>query len=427
MKKKALRIIGIIVAALVVLTIVAYFTVVPKPLKTPNTVRNLAELEVFLNNLAGHNADSPAGLSLVVVKDGEIVYQEGFGLADGPRNIATTAETVYQYWSITKIPTAIAILQLHEQGLLNIDDPVTDYLPFFEVEYPSANSEIITIRHLLNHSSGLSNNVPEIIGWIHYDGDPDWNQTDLIQEKIPDYAKLSFEPGSKAIYTNVGYMVLAAVIESASGQTYEQYVMEHIVEPLEMNQTGFDYTPSMIAVEATAAHPSVDLQALMLSLVGVDTGRLVREKQDGVMWFNHVYSDQNGPTGLIGSSTDLARFAMAYLNGGELNGQRILSEASVAMMTNESHITPGNSPDAAQFDEVLHGLGWFVVPTENSFYLTHSGGGPGFSTNMQLYPDRNLGLVIMANGTYLDRDRILDLAASLDWSQLVPQLFNFEG
>ncbi len=133
------------------------------------------------------------------------------------------------------------------------------------------------------------------------------------------------------------------------------------------------------------------------------------------MWFNHVYSDQNGPTGLIGPPTDLARFVMAYLNGGELDGQRILSEESVVMMTNESHIVPGNTPEAATFDESYHGLGWIVVPTENSFYLTHSGGGPGFSTNMQLYPDRDLGLVIMANGTYLDRDRILDLAASLDW------------
>ena len=110
MKKKVLQIIGIIVAVLVVLTIVGYFTLVPKALETPVTVRNLAELESFLDNLAGYNADSPAGLSLVVVKEGEVVYQKGFGLADGPRNIPTTPETVYNYWSITKIPTALAVL-----------------------------------------------------------------------------------------------------------------------------------------------------------------------------------------------------------------------------------------------------------------------------------------------------------------------------
>jgi D-alanyl-D-alanine carboxypeptidase len=415
MKKKVLQTTGIVAALFAILAVIAYLTLLAKPLETPESVTDLAELEDFLGNLAGYNADSPAGLSLVVVKDGEIVYQKGFGLADGPQNRPATPETVYQYWSITKIPTAVAILQLHEQGLLDIDDPVAEYLPFFEVKYPSADSDIITVRHLLNHSSGLSNNVPEIMGWIHYDGELGRNQTDLIREKLPDYAELSYEPGSKGVYTNVGYMLLAAIIEAVSGQTYEAYVIEHILEPLKMVQTGFEYTDAMIANEATGAHPRVDLQTLLLPFVGVDTASAIREQQDGILWFNHVYSDQNGPTGLIGSPTDLARFVLAYLNGGELDGQRILSEESVTMMTYESHIVPGNTPEAAAFDESYQGLGWAVVPSGDGFYLTHSGGGPGFSTNMQVYPDLGLGLVIMANGTYLDRDQILDLAASLDW------------
>jgi len=415
MKMKVLKITGIVFVVLATLGVVAYLILLPKPLKTPESVSDLAELEAFLSKLAGYNADSPPGLSLVVVKNGEIVYENGFGQADGPLNHPATAETVYQYWSITKIPTAVAILQLHEQGLLHIDDPVADYLPFFDVTYPSAESEPITIRHLLNHSSGLPNTGPEIVGWIHYDGEPGWNQTDLIREKLPDYAVLSYEPGTNGVYTNVGYMLLAAVIEAVSGQTYEAYIVEHILEPLEMTQTGFSYTDAMSAAEATGAHPSVDVQSLLLPLVGIDTGSAIRERQNGILWFNHVYSDQNGPTGLIGSPTDLARFVLAYLNGGELDGQRILSEEMVTMMTHEGHIVAGNTPEAAAFDGSYHGLGWTVVPTGDSFYLTHSGGGPGFSTNMQLYPDRDLGLVIMANGTYLDRDRILDLAASLAW------------
>jgi CubicO group peptidase (beta-lactamase class C family) len=88
-------------------------------------------------------------------------------------------------------------------------------------------------------------------------------------------------------------------------------------------------------------------------------------------------------------------------------------------------VNAGNSPDAADFDEMHHGLGWFVIPTENaedSFYLTHSGGGPGFSTNMRLYPRSKLGVVIMANGTYLDREGILDLVVSLDWNHPEPQV-----
>jgi CubicO group peptidase (beta-lactamase class C family) len=418
--KKILRIIGIIIVVLVVLIGVGYLTLVAKPLKPPKVVSNLAELEAYLDDLTGHNPDSPPGLSLVVVKDGEIVYQKGFGLADGLRDIPATADTVYNQWSMVKPITAVAVLQLHEQGLLDIDDPVADYLPFFEVQYPSESSETITIRHLLNHSSGLRNNVPEIIGWIHFDGDPEWNQTALIKEKLPDYAELAYEPGSQGVYTNVGYMVLAAVIEAASGQTYQQYMIDHIFEPLGMDQTNWTYTEAMIANEATGSTPSVDIQTLMLPFILEKDKRdaLIREKRDGMLWFNHVYTDQKGPTGPIGPPTDTARFLMAYLNGGELDDQRILSEESVAMLTNDSHILPGNTPEAADFkdyDEMYQGLGWAYVVEGDDFFIAHSGGGPGFAANMRLYPDRDLGIVVLANGTYLAREEIFDLVASLDW------------
>jgi CubicO group peptidase (beta-lactamase class C family) len=419
--KKILWIVGSIIVVLVVLFGVAYLTLAPKPLKPPQEVSNLAELEAYLEDLTGHNADSPPGLSLVVAKDGAIVYQQGFGLADGPRGIAATADTVYNQWSMVKPITAVAVLQLHEQGLLDIDDPVADYLPFFEVQYPSESSETITIRHLLNHSSGLRNtNPPEIMGWIHFDGDPEWNQTELIVEKLPDFAELAYEPDSQGVYTNVGYMVLAAVIEAASGQTYQQYMIDHIFEPLSMDRTNWTYTEAMIANEATGSNPSVDLQALMLPLIMEKDKRdaLIREKRDGVLWFNHVYTDQKGPTGPIGPATDAARFIMAYLNGGELDGQRIPSEESVATLTYEGHILPGNTPEAADFkeyDEMYQGLGWAYVVEGDDFFIAHSGGGPGFAANMRLYPDRGLGMVVLANGSYLAREELFDLVASLDW------------
>ena len=418
--KKILWIIGIIIVVLIVLIGVGYLTLAPKPLKPPAVVSNLAELEDYLDDLSGHNPDSPFGLSLVVVKDGEIVYQKGFGLADGPRNIPATANTVYNQWSMVKPITAVAVLQLYEQGLLDIDDPVADYLPFFEVQYPSESSETITIRHLLNHSSGFRNNVPEIIGWIHFDGDPEWNQTELIKEKLPDYAELAYEPGSQGVYTNVGYMVLAAVIEAASGQTYQQYMIDHIFGPLGMDQTNWTYTEAMIANEATGSNPRLDLIVLLLPFIMEKDKRddLIREKRDGILWFNHVYTDQKGPTGPIGPPTDTARFIMAYLNGGELDGQRILSVESVAMLTNESHILPGKTPETADFkdyDEMYQGLGWAYVVEGDDFFIAHSGGGAGFAANMRLYPDRDLGMVFLANGPYLASEEIFDLVASLVW------------
>jgi D-alanyl-D-alanine carboxypeptidase len=417
--KRTLWIIGIIILVLVVLIGIGYLTLTPRPLKPPQAVSSLAELESYLENLTGHNPDSPPGLSLVVVKDGEIVYQKGFGMADGPNNIPATADTVYNTFSMVKPMTAAAIFQLQEQGLLNIDDPVADYLPFFEVQYPSQSSEIVTIHHLLNHSSGLSNNVPEVIGWIHFDGDPEWNQTELITEKLPDYAELSYEPGSKGLYTNVGYMVLSAVIEATSGQAYQQYMIDHIFKPLGMDQTSWTYDDALIHKEAAGSNPSVDFQAMILPLV-IDKDQmkfLIREKVDGVTWFNRVYMDQKGPTGPISTVTDMVRFVMAFLNEGELDGQRILSEESVAMMTNESHVLPGNTPEAAaykDYDQMYHGLGWYVVKNHD-FFIAHGGGGPGFAADMRLYPDRELGMVIIGNGTYLPKREILDLVASLDW------------
>jgi CubicO group peptidase (beta-lactamase class C family) len=115
--KKFLWVISSIIVVLVVLIGVAYLALVAKPLKPPQAVRDLAELEAYLDDLTGHNPDSPPGLSLVVVKDGEIVYQSGFGLADGPRNIPATADTVYNQWSMVKPMTAVAVLQLHEHRL----------------------------------------------------------------------------------------------------------------------------------------------------------------------------------------------------------------------------------------------------------------------------------------------------------------------
>jgi hypothetical protein len=88
------------------------------------------------------------------------------------------------------------------------------------------------------------------------------------------------------------------------------------------------------------------------------------------------------------------------------------------MLSDEGHIPPGNTPEAADYkvyDEMYHGLGWFYVVEGDDFFIAHSGGGPGFAADMRLYPDRDLGMVVLANGTYLASEEIFDLVASLDW------------
>jgi CubicO group peptidase (beta-lactamase class C family) len=355
------------------------------------------------------NNGSPPGMSFVVVKDGRIVYSKGFGWADHPRKVPATPETVYHWWSCTKIPTAIAILQLQEMGKLQIDDPVSKYLPFFNVQYPSTQSKAITIRNLLTHSSGLPEPGMRIVSWIHHDGAPSVNQTELVQRVLPEYSKLVFEPGDHSEYTNLGYMVLGAIIEKVTGRAYEEYVKEHILDPLEMKHTAFLYTEAMGPHEACGSHPIFNIYTPLVPFIGMS---YVREISGGHLWFKRVYNDQTPPTGLIGSATDAARLVAAYMSGGQLDGRRILSRESITVMTREGH-TKGK--DASPQSKRRQGIGWQVNAGNGRMFLQHEGGGLGFRTIIRLYPDENLGFVLFNNDVTCENWGIIDLAATLTW------------
>lgn len=402
-----LCLVGLVAAA-------AFALLQPRPPRPPAHIATVAQLDAYLGALTAFG--TPPGLSLAVVKDGRTVYQRGFGMADGPRHVAATAETVYGWWSMTKLMTASAVLQLHEQGRLNIDDPVSKYLPFFTVTYPSAASQPITIRHLLNHSSGLPNNVPELVGWIHPAEQPGPDQTRYIAQVLPNYATLIFAPGDHGEYTNVGYMVLGAVIEAASGETYEDYVRAHLLGPLGMGHTDFAYTEAMRPRAAVASHPWFSPESAALPFMVEQWGSYVRETSGGRMWLNPFYANSAPPTGLIGPASDAARFVAAILNGGALGGQRILAPETIQTMIHESHV-PGRRGEADTYAGMRYGLGWHIVPEGGRLRIQHRGGGPGFGSEMRLYPAEGLGMVVIANDTTYDRDAILDLAAQLDWSQ----------
>jgi D-alanyl-D-alanine carboxypeptidase len=384
----------------------------PKPPRPPATVASIAELEAYLNALTRFG--SPPGLSLVVVKDGSLVYQKGFGLADGPRSQAATAETVYGWWSMTKTFTATGVFQLAELGRLGLDDPVAKHLPFFRVTYPAPNSRAVTIRHLLNHSSGIPNNVPALVGWIHHADAPRLDQTAYVAKVLPNYSKLAFAPGDHGEYTNVGYMVLGAVIEEASGQPYEDYIREHLLQPLGMRHTDFVYTDAMLGDAATASHPSPSMESLMLPFLVDHWSSYVRETSHGRMWLNRFYANAAPPTGLIGPATDAARFVTAMLGGGELGGGRVLSEQSVQNMFAEGHVAARHG-EADVYPGAQYGLGWHIVSEGGRQRVQHRGGGPGFGSEMRLYPAERLGMVVVANDTTYDRDAILDLVARLRW------------
>lgn len=374
------------------------------PPAVPAKVATVEELDAYLTQLTA--SGDPPGISIAVVKGDKTVYNRAFGLADGPAQVAATPGTVYHWWSMTKIVTAIAVLQLSERQLLDLDAPVTDYLPWFEVQNGANAGATVTIRHLLTHSSGLPDPMPAMIGWMHY-ADELVDQTALIRQRLPQFSKLQSDPGTKSAYTNLGYMVLGAVVEHVSGQSYAAYVTDNILQPLGMRHTGFLYPDQQQAEEARGSqqlvHPYTPLLPFLL-----DTKALIHRRSGSILWLNRVYTDALPPSGLIGPAPDVARLLLAFLHGGELDGVRILSPQSAALMMAPPAGLAGMQ-SAADKSGSEHGLGWLFVADRGRVRLQHDGGGAGFATTMRLYPDEDLGIVIMANGTELDRNALAAL------------------
>jgi CubicO group peptidase (beta-lactamase class C family) len=254
----------------------------------------------------------------------------------------------------------------------------------------------ITIRQLLNHTSGVPDVVPAIIGWVHYE-DEIYDQTEQVKKYLPEYNELLFAPGSDFTYTNLGYMILGAVIEAVSGQRYEEYINENIMTPVGMTSTGFLYSEEMAKYEADGSHPIAHIFTPMLPFL-LDMNPLVKEQQGKILWLNRAYLDVTPSSGLIGSPGDVG-----------LLMQSLLTEELLLSADSKTAMLPtGDSPAERP-------LGWAEYQLGERPYLQHMGGGPGFATIMRLYPQEGLGIAILANSTSLEANALADLFASLDW------------
>lgn len=380
----------IILVSVVLIIGAGLFIFAPHPPATPATVKDVAGLESYFQELT--ESGDPPSVAVAVVQGNDLVYNKAFGWADGPQEMPATMETVYHWWSMTKIATAVSILQLHEAGNLNLDDPVTDYLPYFTVDYPSAEQPAITIRHLLNHTSGLPDTVPAVVGWINQN-DAGTDQSTIFQREWQNFNQLKFTPGSDNAYSNFGYMVLGEIIAVVSGQPYEDYVRAHVLQPLQMTQTDFVYTDTMLPDAATGSHPMVHIFTPLLPFF-VDMDLLVRERVGNRYWFERIYIDATPPTGLIGPAEDATKLLTALSDD-----STFLAAESIELMRPHGEERP---------------LGWAEFGEENGrLWVQHRGGGPGFATIMRLYPEEELGIVILANGTNLAGEALTELVAEL--------------
>jgi len=314
------------------------------------------------------------------------------GVADLASGRAATPDTVYLWFSMTKIVTATAVMQLVEREALSLDDPVDRFLP--EFPKPRSGWPRVQVRHLLSHSGGLANPIP--VRWVHPAGEAERNPHDFAVELLMKHDRLRFAPGSKAAYSNLGYIALGEVIAATSGQRYEDYVRAEILEPLSMTATGFSYSVAADEDVATGYQrrfqPMTPLLRLLLpkGIIGATAGRFLA--------FNRFQVDGPAYGGLVGSVRDAARFLSVHLNHGEYERGRLLSPAAIqAMQTVQA---TGRKLDV--------GYGWFrrgADRAEGDFW-EHLGGGGGFWSMMRIYPRDGVGVVTMGNVTSYDHDAV---------------------
>jgi CubicO group peptidase (beta-lactamase class C family) len=408
--RKAIRYPVIIVAAVVaalVLAILPFVLFTPRAPKPPAQLDSAAKLDTYLAALTDHG--TPPAIDIVVMKDGNVAYSKAFGFADGPSRRPAVPGDVYHYWSVTKLFTATAVMQLVEDGRLRLDDPIAKHLPWFMTTVKSGAPADITVRQLLNHTSGMKNLPPaHLIGWIHHLEDRPVNQTALVRERMHSYLSLATPPGAIGAYSNAGYIVLSALVEKASGQSYEDFVRARILQPLGMTSADFLYRGDMLPRAVTGTHPFFHFFTPLLPMLHHDWfTRWVGTTRKSRMWLVPFYTDYTGPTGLLGTAGDLARFGQAFLSGGQLEGRRILRNETASMMLDEGY--GGNTgPDKDRM-----GLGWHWWNDAPIPFKGHGGDGPGFGAQLAVFPAQNMVVVVLANDMLIDRIGLTKLVAGV--------------
>ena len=333
---------------------------------------------------AGERRNESPGIVVATIMargtEAEIAVEQA-GVAALADARAVGPETAFMWFSITKLFTATAIMQLHERGALDIDAPVVDTLGV-EFAINDERHRPITARDLLSHSSGLA----------HPAGTPRASLEDQLAGLLGEHGpRLRYPPGQGQRYSNLGFLVLGRMIEVADGRDYETYVREEILAPLGMTRTGFAWAP--LLDDAAVGH----------SRKGWFYTNLAKSVADPAVfgeplprWETTVPFELEGTPygGLIGPAGDLAKFLAAHLEQGEYDGRRILSPASVLAMQTVQRDHRGRPLDYA--------LGWHTQLIDGERYFNHMGKGGGFRPAVRIWPSRRYGVVILTNRTRYD-------------------------
>jgi len=302
------------------------------------------------------NEGTQPGAAVLIIKDGQVVFLEGFGYADIDKKVRINADSSFRLGSVSKQFTTTAIAVLAEKGKLSFDDPLTLHIPELD-SWPG-----VTIRHLMEHTSGIPDYYEK--GYYDdYDHDgPMAKMADLV-EIMSLYPDSDFLPGEKYVYNNAAYEVLAIIVERASGVSFAEFVKENVFSPAGMTTaTTFsssrpDIPNRVIGYSKTDSGYELNDYDAFNDMLG--DGGVYATLKDFIAWDNSLYANS-----VVTGETLAEMYTSAQLNNGEKTG---------------------------------YGLGWNVGAFHGHRRIGHGGSWVGFRTNIARYPEENLTIVVLTN------------------------------
>ena len=324
--------------------------------------------------------DHIPGLSLAIVKDGKVVYARGFGARNLKANLPATPDTLYAVGSCAKSFTAMSVMQLQEEGKLNVNDPVSKYLPDFKI---GRKVSPIRIHHLLSHSSGIP-----LLGTVEVEvnrfleGDEKWvplsSVDDLMSYINGAKDEVAAPPGERYFYLNEGYALLGLIVEKVSKMCYEDYVREKILKPLKMDRSGFP-------------NQNLDKDADLATLYFVQRKENTIVPTSAVLPIDRL---EYAGGGLMSSVKELANYVIANMSGGVFEGARVLG----SKLLKEMHKPCVEVDVPGYFGKSCYGYGWV---TNGDFFghecVGHIGSILVSNADLRFVPDLNIGVAVASN------------------------------
>lgn len=319
----------------------------------PRTSADIAELSRWL---AQRQQDSGVvGVSAALVVDGKVVWKQGFGYADKNAGIAMTPGTQVGIGSVTKTFTALAAMQLQEQGVVDIDQPLSRYLPEFRIRTHGEDRSQVTLRRLITHSSGVPTDVFRDMR------SDQARYTDVVT--LLNRTALAHTPGTVGLYSNAGYNLLGHALARASGVDYPDYLKQRIFVPLGMKNTGFADDPH--AASRSKAYGPDGAEAAAFELRDIASG------------------------GIYSTAEDLAAYAVALMDAYHGEPSPLLKQATIRSMFTLRTDIP--------IDTNKKGLGWFLFRNDSRFAAYHAGSTFYSNAAVLLIPEQKTAAVILAN------------------------------